>query len=365
MFDILKLTLFWIYSILKYNIYGDPNIIIESIFSSGVLFVKVAQWLTMQPNLFSIKLKKHLISLLDNCPKHSHNHSIQQIRKIKGLKITKEVIGCGSIAQVHIGYYYDKKCVVKIVHPNISEELKENGDILYKILRFIPIELEEILPHWINQSNLLYESRNIELLKRAFVNFTDIKVPDVYYTSKDVLVQEYIDALKYPKLSIDLKETADILRISSFFYLTFVKNLLHCDLHPGNILYSIDSKKKIKLILIDPSPLISITNKKSLQDLIENINNNHGSEVVNIIKTLNMNPLVNYNTLEKNWNLKDTNFTNSKKLVSWCRKENVMIPGDISISCIAYCMISSKFKHVNEKAIIYLSKYCTEFSKFI
>jgi predicted unusual protein kinase regulating ubiquinone biosynthesis (AarF/ABC1/UbiB family) len=330
-----------------------------------VLFVKVAQWLTIQPNLFSPKLKKELQSLLDNCPQHSYKHSLKEIKNIKGLKITTDVIGCGSIAQVHLGQYYDKKCVVKIVHPNISKELEENGKILYKILRFIPIELEEILPHWINQSNLLYESRNIELLKNAFANFIDIKVPDVYYTSKNVIVQEYIDALKYNKLSIDLKETADILRIASFFYLTFVKNLLHCDLHPGNILYSIDSKKKIKLILIDPSPIISITNKNSLQDLIENINNNYGSEVVNIIKTLNMNPLVNYNTLEKNWNMKDTNFTNSKKLVSWCRKENVMIPGDISVSCIAYCLISSKFKHVNEKSILYLSKYCKEFSKFI
>lgn len=351
------LIITWFTCLVKYFFTREPSLIIECVLDSGVLFIKMFQWLSVQPNLFSAKLKKKLKKLQDNCPQHSFKASLEKTKHIKSLQIEKTVIGCGSVAQVHLGTYKDKKCVVKITHPHIEEELIYQGNILKKFLRFIPIDLSEILPHWITQADLTEEAKNLSELRCAFREFTEISIPEVYYCCRDVLVQEYIDASPYNKLSSDLKEHSDVLRIASFLYLVFSKNLLHCDLHPGNILYKINSKKEINLYLIDPSPLIKIRNKYHMQKLIEKLSDNHCDEVISVLRKINVNPFVNFNNLEKKWVNNSEDYANSKELLKWCRNENVMIPGDISLSCIAYYLIASKFKNVNEKAIIYLHKY--------
>ena len=93
------------------------------------------------------------------------------------------------------------------------------------------------------------EASNSEQLRENFSKYNLFGTPKIYweYTTKNLLVSEYIDAIRIDKLH-ELQKPINIDKVTKiasevFFYQVFRDGFFHGDLHPGNIF--INDKGKI------------------------------------------------------------------------------------------------------------------------
>lgn len=145
---------------------------------------------------------------------------------------------------------------IKVLHPNV--EIKINRDL--KLMKFFANLIDSIptmewlsLPDEVDQFAILMklqldlriEGLNLAKFRYNFKDKPDIHFPKPYldFSTRDVLVEEYINAVPLEKiLSIDRnfgknlsKEISDK-GLDSFLKMLILDNFIHADLHPGNMM---------------------------------------------------------------------------------------------------------------------------------
>ncbi|KAG0302184.1 hypothetical protein BGZ98_007722 [Dissophora globulifera] len=231
---------------------------------NGGIYIKLGQHLASLKYLLPEEWTKTMEPLQDKCLPSSLE-SIQALflsdlgQPLSEIFSSFDVtpIGVASLAQVHRATLKDGcEVAVKIQHPALGEFSEVDMKTIAALTHFIAYAFPEFEFFWLSeeiQDNLpkeldfRYEARNAE---RTAANFdcarvqgssSAIKIPDVFWAQKRVLVMEFmngsrIDNVEYLNAnSIKVGEVSrEMARI--FSQMIYKDGFLHCDPHPGNVM---------------------------------------------------------------------------------------------------------------------------------
>ena len=262
MFKSLILSFKWVFFLIKFKIYkkwmfetieGGINLK-NHLISLGILGIKVGQYLyTCADVIFINDDVKSILSyfLTDNVIhpfeytmkilKEDTNNFIQNIERVE-----VNVIGSGSIAQVHVCYLKNKgntKYILKIAHPSVNElenEVNILQNILSKLSYFIDINIDwqAFCNNMLQQVDLNNEAYNINVFYEMYKNYDKIETPRLIYSNKHYIIMTYCEGVHLDNIDKNSEQynIATQLVTSSVLYSLNTNTLYHCDLHPGNIL---------------------------------------------------------------------------------------------------------------------------------
>lgn len=232
----------------------------------GPTFVKIAQILSTRPDILSEQYIDEFQKLQDDVKPDKFPAVRQIVEKALGNNLeavfsefSPEPLASASIAQVHRARLRSGEDVaVKVKHPGVEEKIFNDLKLLRqmsRVIRFLPqtsvwnpIEVVDELKAALDlELNFQHEAENIRQFRDLCQDVKYIAIPALYpdCSSRDVLVMEYIDGIKvYDTVALsdagyDLEEiTAKI--IYNFAFQVFEHGVFHADLHPGNILISVN-----------------------------------------------------------------------------------------------------------------------------
>ena len=225
----------------------------------GPTFIKLAQFLSLRPDLISLELAKELEKLQDSVSplpfEDMENVLMEELGdQYNDFEKNFELIASASIGQVYKATLKSGETVaVKILKPGIEEKIYFDIAIL---MDFAGLLREKFLIYGIDsikimeefavsikrELNFNFEALNLKRFASNFKNNPDVKVPKLYekYCTKRVLTMEYIDGIKVSeieklkKAGYNLKEIA-IKGFNAFCEQVFIHRYFHADPHPGNI----------------------------------------------------------------------------------------------------------------------------------
>ncbi|NVD72176.1 ubiquinone biosynthesis regulatory protein kinase UbiB [Duganella sp. BJB1802] len=244
----------------------------------GPIFVKFGQVLSTRRDLIPADLVEELSRLQDRVPPFDSDLAIAQIRKSLGAhpdqlfaSFERTPVASASIAQVHFATLKDgKQVAVKVLRPGMKKSIDEDVALMHIAAEWIgriwsdskrlkPREVVAEFDKYLHDElDLMREAANASQLRRNFADSQLLLVPEMYwdYCSNSVIVMERMHGI--PVSQIDRLEAAgvDLKKLSSdgveiFFTQVFRDGFFHADMHPGNILVSVDPQSFGRYIALD------------------------------------------------------------------------------------------------------------------
>lgn len=233
----------------------------------GPIFIKFGQILSTRVDILSAPLIAELSFLQDRVSPCDSEEIKNIVRNALGGELNDffsefetECYASASVAQVHFGILKKEgtKVAIKVIKPNIHQQIKKDIQLLYKLARLITyifdhaqrLRLKAVVREFEytleNELDMLQEGANASQLRRNFKDSTIMEVPKIYwdYSSIDVLVMERINGVavnnveELRKNKVNLKLLAER-GVSIFFTQVFRDSFFHADMHPGNIFVDI------------------------------------------------------------------------------------------------------------------------------
>ncbi|KAJ1992694.1 hypothetical protein GGI25_002027 [Coemansia spiralis] len=247
---------------------------------AGPTFVKLSQWAASRTDLFNAQLCLELGRLHDSNTAHSSNYTKRAVMQAFGVDSITQVfesfderpLGVGAVAQVHsarlskefvgkhlsdtdkAGQQTNRHVAVKVLHPGVERKIKRDLRIMNwgaHVLGTLPGMKWLSLPEEVavfgemmeSQVDLHVEARNAEKFSTNFANRRGVLFPHTCLPlqSKDVLVENYCDGVPL-RAFLDINGHTPFDRklgatgLEAFLRMLIYDNLVHADLHPGNIL---------------------------------------------------------------------------------------------------------------------------------
>lgn len=285
---------------------------------AGPAFIKLAQWASTRRDLFSAECCSVLSKLLTSCDPHDWNETAKILENNLGpnwtdtfLFLDHNPIGSGCVAQVYKCYLAldspevagdpevasiaktkptvmveGKRCIpmaIKVLHPGIIKAMER--DIL--LMRSVASWADYLYPnfHWIcliecvdefsksmqKQLDMSIEGSNLHKFQQVLWQYKSkvrFPTPVLSWSSQEILVETFEEGkhisefMKNPggALQRDLAKIG----VEVLLDMLFIHNLVHGDLHPGNILVQNEGdSNSVKLVLLD----CGITNSLAKADL--------------------------------------------------------------------------------------------------
>ncbi|HHV75996.1 MAG TPA: AarF/ABC1/UbiB kinase family protein [Syntrophothermus lipocalidus] len=227
----------------------------------GPTYVKLGQLLSTRPDLLPAEYIRELEKLQDSVPPFPFKQ-VQQVLDEEGLRtedvfasFSEEPLASASIGQVHEAILKTgEKVVVKVQRPGIGKIIENDLEILYELVGMLEkhtkwgrlYQLTDILDEFANalrkEIDFAQEGRNADKFRENFRQNANVLIPKVYweYTSRRVLVLEYIGGVKVSEFEqliragFDLKRVANHI-VEALFQQIYEHGFFHADPHPGNI----------------------------------------------------------------------------------------------------------------------------------
>ena len=236
------------------------------IFAGGSMYIKLMQWYisklrhsdtnnsNISPEII-IQLTEYFDDIFENCPYHSIEYTKEIFKADKGILLesyididTLKPIASGSIGQV----YYAKRrlfgteIAIKVKHPNIDNDVKD-GHYLVSFIQWL-----QSIPYFKSKYNLCFdfqdfiesinmqidftnEHRNNSILRRNFTKSRNCVVfPEVLFSSRNILISEYIPAVDVNTLSKYQQQQTAINLVCFMHQMVQIDNFIHGDLHHKN-----------------------------------------------------------------------------------------------------------------------------------
>ena len=224
--------------------------ILDKISKLDIFFIKLLQWIVNDTNNDHIK---QLLSNFSNnvlYTKRDINYFELERLKNKGIIIENNPINSGTISIVFKGTYYNNPIIVKLKRNNIEDILNKSISLM-KAVSFIlnnsyyrnlklDLFLETNMEYLFDQINFKREISNINLFYNNFKEDENIVIPYVYenLSNNDVIVMEYLNGNIIHDL-IKKEYNKNILTYPNKFFIESIMkyNVIHSDLHQGNILF--------------------------------------------------------------------------------------------------------------------------------
>ena len=236
----------------------------------GPAFVKLGQFISTRHDLVNDIICEELEYLQDKAPTVDFS-KVQKIllkellEKYDVIDIDQTPIAAASIAQVHRGRVVingiQEEVAIKILRPNIHKKFSQNIDMMMSIASFInrfinpakKLRLKEVVGVIADTAkselDMQIEAAAADKLRYNCKDREGIYIPKVFwdYTTKSVLVMEWIDGKKIN--SLDANQSKDVAKklAYNFFHQAYVDGFFHADIHPGNILIY----KQGRIVLLD------------------------------------------------------------------------------------------------------------------
>jgi len=259
----------------------------------GPTYIKVGQYISTRNDIFPEELVRELSKLQDSVePFDIHEVNFD----VDDFVINTEPIASGSIGQVHMATYKNKKCVAKVLRPNIKEQSSDdikNIKIFSNILKFISPTgysdiskfVNELENMFIMEMDFFKESQNILNFTKNFEDIDWVIIPEVYYVDHNILIMEYVKSEKITEIDkYDNKSLAWTITKSQIMQVVNT-GYFHGDPHPGNMGIS-DGK----LVYYDFGLVsyISDGQKNALKTLMVGITNKNEKQILSVLDYLDL-----------------------------------------------------------------------------
>jgi ubiquinone biosynthesis protein len=234
----------------------------EALQELGPIYVKFGQSVSTRLDLLPPDVGAELVKLQDQVPPFPAEQALAAVERAYGrpasavfAEFEREPLAAASIAQVHAARLPGgEEIVVKILRPNVHEQVARDLEVLYALARLAarwwpesrrlrPVELVAEYEKTIrNELDLMREAANAAQLRRNFEGDPKLYVPQIHWDwcRPGVCVMERIhgipiddmDALRAAKVNIPRLAANGV---AIFFTQVFRDNFFHADMHPGNI----------------------------------------------------------------------------------------------------------------------------------
>ncbi|KAF9948618.1 hypothetical protein BGZ72_009495 [Mortierella alpina] len=256
----------------------------EMLRKNGGIYIKLGQHLASLKYLLPDEWTTAMEPLQDRCTPSS----IESIQALFLADLGKpissyfssfdlEPIGVASLAQVHRATLSDgREVAVKIQHPALEEFSTVDIKTVAALTSFVAYVFPEFQFTWLSEEmqtslpkelNFVFEAANAARVDGNFQvarregSKSTIKVPDVIWAQKRVLVMEFmvgsrIDDLQYLKENnISVSEVSNEMA-RTFSQMIYKDGFVHCDPHPGNVMIRPTppgslSPRNFEIILLD------------------------------------------------------------------------------------------------------------------
>ncbi|QJD94131.1 ubiquinone biosynthesis regulatory protein kinase UbiB [Duganella dendranthematis] len=244
----------------------------------GPIFVKFGQVLSTRSDLIPADLVIELSRLQDRVPPFDSDLAVAQIQKSLGAHpdqlfatFERTPVASASIAQVHFATLKDgRQVAVKVLRPGMKKSIDEDvalmhiaaewiGNVWADSKRLKPKEVVAEFDKYLHDElDLMREAANASQLRRNFADSQLLLVPEMHwdYCSPSVIVMERMHGIPVSQIDRLAAAGVDLKKLSSdgveiFFTQVFRDGFFHADMHPGNILVSIEPETFGRYIALD------------------------------------------------------------------------------------------------------------------
>jgi len=217
----------------------------------GILGIKLGQYLCNRKDICSDIMKNELQSFLSSNKTHSFEHTkeILDNAMVNNLVIGN-VIGSGSLTQTYLCNIEgnDDKLVLKVMHPEVRY-LKTEIVALKRILKFfsyfgkykilVNVDWEKFFHLIEQQTDLNNEKKYMQKYYDIYNGkMTEVEIPRFIQVNNEYILMTYCEGRPLNEISRDtpLYDKAYYNFACSFMHTFFVHQIIHGDIHEGNIL---------------------------------------------------------------------------------------------------------------------------------
>lgn len=239
---------------------------------SGPAFIKWGQWAATRADLFPRDVCRELQKLHSDAPSHGLKHTEKEIEESFGFRIEDlfdsfevEPVASGSIGQIYrcslshvasrlTGIDQGTVVAVKVRHPGVIEAIQRDFELMMAaidalswlpVLRLLKESVQQFAGPLREQVDLSREGYYLRVFAQNFRKEKKVNFPTPLYplVSPSVLVEtyepgEHISRYVERRGDRGTAHNTDLARIGAraMLHMLIVDNLVHSDLHPGNIL---------------------------------------------------------------------------------------------------------------------------------
>jgi len=244
--------------------------------AGGPAFIKWGQWAATRHDLFPPDMCSELEHLHTQAPAHKFHHTQRAIEAAFGMphselfdSIEERPVASGSIGQIHrarlsekgaalTGFEAGQLVAVKVRHPGVADTILRDfatmvavAGVVGRLEALQHLRLEDTLKQFAaplkEQVDLAREAANLQRFNFNFRNTPAVQFPVPLYplVSSEVLVESYEEGDHITRyISGDragggpqgLREKLSDIGAGTMLQMMLMDNLIHSDLHPGNIL---------------------------------------------------------------------------------------------------------------------------------
>ena len=244
----------------------------------GPIFVKFGQVLSTRRDLMPFDIAEELARLQDRVPPFDSDLAIAQITKSLRAppselfaSFERQPVASASIAQVHFAVLKDgREVAVKVLRPGMKRSIDEDVALMHVAADWVerlwadgkrlkPREVVGEFDKYLHDElDLMREAANGSQLRRNFAGSNLLLVPEMMwdYCSSSVIVMERMNGIPISQIDRLVAAGVDMAKLSSdgveiFFTQVFRDGFFHADMHPGNILVSIEPATFGRYIALD------------------------------------------------------------------------------------------------------------------
>jgi ubiquinone biosynthesis protein len=248
----------------------------------GPIFVKFGQVLSTRRDVLAADIADELAKLQDQVPPFESDIAIALIEQALGQPIAVLFdefepipVASASIAQVHFarlktGVHAGKAVAIKVLRPRMQAVIENDLALLRSFARWAEwlwvdgkwLKLVEVVAEFDqylhDELDLMYEAANASQLRRNFADRAILSVPEMFwdFCTPSVLVMERMHGLPIRQADALRDAGVDMAKLARdgieiFFTQVFRDGFFHADMHPGNILVSIDPAHLGRWITLD------------------------------------------------------------------------------------------------------------------
>ena len=244
----------------------------------GPIFVKFGQVLSTRRDLIPLDVADELAKLQDRVPPFPAAQSRALIEKAFGKPIDAvfarfdaEPVASASIAQVHFGELKDgREVAVKVLRPGMREVIDQDLALLHTIAAWVErlsLDGRRLKPREVvaefdgylhDELDLVREAANATQLRRNMNGLGLVLIPEMVWElcTEGVIVMQRMKGVPISQIERLREAGVDLKKLSRdgvtiFFTQVFRDGYFHADMHPGNIMVSLDAATFGRYIALD------------------------------------------------------------------------------------------------------------------